>query len=516
MTAGRSRLVCCACFAGAKASDQRPPSAALHSLQPDSTLGKKKPHAAERQVLADRGATATPMAALDGMHADLPPAGPQQAAQGGEKSKKKRKRLTKAADMLPGPQSMDVEQPATTSLQVGLVSLQYCWLAACGSMHIVPYKACPYSGFKDASHFKHQIGIDIIILVAPHEVFRCLPASSSGKQCGQHWCQHKHCACMQAAGLTDESDEEGAAAARGHKAQKNAAGGRHPTAAHPSTTSAPSQQPAMLNGYQHRADSLGAEGRTSFGGQDAPTNEAAAAQPAGPKVRLKIRWSAGSEDYDDSWFVQHVDRQPLTYGPVSSLSEVSMHAMHEVACHDRGSWLSGSWCMAIMAAFDWVCSSADSYIFQNRFVTRLYQSKTWARLFSVQLVTTSLTQRAQSFHLHVQPCSSSQVTVNLTSCLQFEEMVREYDRKHNIYFKLHQEIQDLSTKVEGLQQVSTLCSLLYGLFLGLLMRQNTDVIHSHRLQIEYEVPHGMHMHHRSTEIVVFSCFWRVLAVSSPC
>lgn len=42
------------------------------------------------------------------------------------------------------------------------------------------------------------------------------------------------------------------------------------------------------------------------------------------------------------------------------------------------------------------------------------------------------------------------------ACLQFEEMVREYDGKHAIYFKLHQEIQDLSTKVEGLQQVSNL------------------------------------------------------------
>ena len=158
---------------------------------------------------------------------------------------------------------------------------------------------------------------------------------------------------MQAAGLTDhDSDEEGAAGARGHKAQKNAAGGRHPTAAHPSTTAAPSQQPATLNGYQHRADSLGAEGRTNSGGLDAPMTDAdqvqaAAAQPAGPKIKLKIsggsRWSAGSEDYDDSWFVQHVDRQPLTYGPVSSLSEVRMHAMQELHAV-RGqfaSWLFG-------------------------------------------------------------------------------------------------------------------------------------------------------------------------------
>lgn len=111
-------MTCCACFAGAKASEQHPPSAALHPLQPDSTLGKKKPHAAERQVFADRGAAVTPVAELDSMHMDLPPAGPQQAAQGVEKSKKKRKRLTKAADMLAGPQSMDVEQAATTNLQV--------------------------------------------------------------------------------------------------------------------------------------------------------------------------------------------------------------------------------------------------------------------------------------------------------------------------------------------------------------------------------------------------------------
>ena len=41
----------------------------------------------------------------------------------------------------------------------------------------------------------------------------------------------------------------------------------------------------------------------------------------------------------------------------------------------------------------------------------------------------------------------------MLSCLQFQEMVQEYDTKHAIYFKLHQEIQDLSVKVEGLQQV---------------------------------------------------------------
>ena len=55
---------------------------------------------------------------------------------------------------------------------------------------------------------------------------------------------------------------------------------------------------------------------------------------------------------------------------------------------------------------------------------------------------------------------SSQALLSVSACLQFEEMVCEYDRKHAIYFKLHQEIQDLSTKVEGLQRVSALfCSV---------------------------------------------------------
>ena len=141
---------------------------------------------------------------------------------------------------------------------------------------------------------------------------------------------------MQAADY--ESDGVDAAAARGHKAQKSAAGGRHTTQqsdAHPSTTAGPPQQPATLNGCHHRAGSLGAEGRTSSG-QDAPMTDAgpvqaAAAQPAGPKITLKLkrRWSAGSEDYDDSWFAQHVDRQPHRFGPVSSLPEVCVPSMHE-------------------------------------------------------------------------------------------------------------------------------------------------------------------------------------------
>ena len=137
---------------------------------------------------------------------------------------------------------------------------------------------------------------------------------------------------MQAA--DHESDGADAAAGRRHKAQKTASGGRHTTQQsddHPSPTAGPSQQPAMLNDFQHRTGSLGAEGRTSPG-QDALMTDAGPAQPVGPKVTLKLkrRWSAGSEDYDDSWFAQHVDRQPDRFGSVSSLSEVSVPAVHDL------------------------------------------------------------------------------------------------------------------------------------------------------------------------------------------
>lgn len=142
---------------------------------------------------------------------------------------------------------------------------------------------------------------------------------------------------MQAA--DHESDGDDAAAGRSCKAQKTASAGRltpQESDDHPSTTAGPSQQAATLNGYQHRASSLGAEGRASSG-QDAPMTDAgpvqaAAAQPAGPKITLKLkrRWSAGSEDYDDSWFAQHVDRQPHRFSSVSSLSEVSVPAAHDL------------------------------------------------------------------------------------------------------------------------------------------------------------------------------------------
>ena len=77
-------------------------------------------------MLTDRGASPaptpipapTPMSEPQSMHVDLPPAGPQQAAKGGENSKKKRKRLTKAADMLAEPQNVGVEEPASSFLQV--------------------------------------------------------------------------------------------------------------------------------------------------------------------------------------------------------------------------------------------------------------------------------------------------------------------------------------------------------------------------------------------------------------
>lgn len=38
--------------------------------------------------------------------------------------------------------------------------------------------------------------------------------------------------------------------------------------------------------------------------------------------------------------------------------------------------------------------------------------------------------------------------------MQWEEYLEEYNSKHGLYFRLHQEILDTKVKVEGLQQVT--------------------------------------------------------------
>ena len=97
----------------------------MHAAQPENALGKKK--GAERQMLPDRGAGrgSSPAPEAQRHSFELPTAGPQKTALGGEKTKKKRKRLTKAADMA-GAQNMDAEQPAPgygASLQVSPPSM---------------------------------------------------------------------------------------------------------------------------------------------------------------------------------------------------------------------------------------------------------------------------------------------------------------------------------------------------------------------------------------------------------
>ena len=126
-------------------------------------------------------------------------------------------------------------------------------------------------------------------------------------------------------GLTQRnSDDEAAPSARAAKVQKSS----HQHAASPSPIAAAQQhQPAALNGSHPRAGSLGPEG--TLHRQDAPVSDsgnaqAGAPQLPGPKIKLKItgRWSAGSDNYDDSWFAQHVDRQPELRARVSDLLQV--------------------------------------------------------------------------------------------------------------------------------------------------------------------------------------------------
>ena len=152
---------------------------------------------------------------------------------------------------------------------------------------------------------------------------------------------------MQVAGLTDsDPDDDATAGPRGNKSQKTAAGFRqssHLQAAPEQQQQQQQQQPATLNGYHHRGNSLGPEsGSHSKDMQmaDAAHAEPAVAAAAGPKIKLKIkrRWSAGCEDYDDSWFAPHVDRQPELKGPVSCLEEVIEHfpAHDELGKHRAG------------------------------------------------------------------------------------------------------------------------------------------------------------------------------------
>ena len=61
------------------------------------------------------------------------------------------------------------------------------------------------------------------------------------------------------------------------------------------------------------------------------------------------------------------------------------------------------------------------------------------------------------------------LTWSLTAMLdvQWEEYLEEYNSKHGLYFRLHQEILDTKVKVEGLQQVRPQ-SCLHALWVGSL------------------------------------------------
>lgn len=160
---------------------------------------------------------------------------------------------------------------------------------------------------------------------------------------------------LQAAGLTDsESGEDSSAANRQRKAHKGPSGSRPPAhnGTYPTTTAAGpvpqlQHQPAHLNGHaeqQHhhsqgdrwqdgssaggdRAGSLGAAGRSASleaPMTDGDRGQAAAAAPSVGKIKLKLRrpWSAGAEEYGESWFAGHVDRQPTLRGPITHVDQV--------------------------------------------------------------------------------------------------------------------------------------------------------------------------------------------------
>ena len=58
--------------------------------------------------------------------------------------------------------------------------------------------------------------------------------------------------------------------------------------------------------------------------------------PAVGKIKLKIRRpvSAASEAYDESWFAEHLDRQPELQAPIQDLAEV-LHCLHTNQLHQQ-------------------------------------------------------------------------------------------------------------------------------------------------------------------------------------
>ena len=85
---------------------------------------------------------------------------------------------------------------------------------------------------------------------------------------------------------------------------------------------------------EHREGSVGAAGRSP--GMEPPVTDgdgrqAAAAAPSVGKITLKIR-RPGSDGYDESWFAEHVDRQPTLREPVASLDQVSRLHFHFGLC----------------------------------------------------------------------------------------------------------------------------------------------------------------------------------------
>ena len=86
----------------------------------------------------------------------------------------------------------------------------------------------------------------------------------------------------------------------------------------------------MLAQGTHQPDRLGAEGRSpsqppmSVGDGGQP---GAAAPAKVGKLTLKIKRPL-ADNYKESWFVEHVDRQPSLKGPVSSIDQVSLNNTH--------------------------------------------------------------------------------------------------------------------------------------------------------------------------------------------
>ena len=135
-------------------------------------------------------------------------------------------------------------------------------------------------------------------------------------------------------------------------------------------------------------------------------------------------WSSGSDLYDDSWFADHVEREPVLQTSIASL--------HQVGCCNQAPSTCSLHSACQLAVSSFPCCSLVLHCGMGRHF----------RVFEVEPLLPTLAPRGASSNAHRSSC-----------WLQFRDCHDAYQTKHEVYFQLHQSMQGVKIKVEGLVKV---------------------------------------------------------------